>query len=111
MKARLKFVVAFCAAFLLQAAAEGADYFVNKQGNDANDGAGRATAFLTIQRGVDALKPGDTLTIGPGEYFENVQRANLGSPDVDTVIRASKFASLLSFLRQHKPSQKHKRIE
>ena len=37
---------------------------------------------------MDALKPGDTLTIGPGEYFESVKRANLGSPDADTVIRA-----------------------
>jgi hypothetical protein len=88
MKTRSNFAVALWAAFVLQTAAEGADYFVNKQGNDANDGASRATSFLTIQKGVDALKPGDTLTIGPGEYFENVQRADLGSPDVDTVIRA-----------------------
>ena len=80
MKTRLKFVVAFCAAFVLQAGAEGADYFVNKQGNDANDGASRATSFLTIQTGVDALKPGDTLTIGPGEYFENVQRSESRQP-------------------------------
>jgi tetratricopeptide (TPR) repeat protein len=88
MKACLKFVLVFGTAFVLQAGAEGADYFVNKQGNDANNGAGRATAFRTIQKGVDALQPGDTLTIGPGEYFENVQRADLGGPDVETVIRA-----------------------
>ena len=88
MKTRLNFAVALWAAFVLQTAAEGADYIVNNQGNYANDGASRATSFLTIQKGVDVLKPGDTLTIGPGEYFENVQRADLGSPDVDTVIRA-----------------------
>ena len=63
MRTRSKFVVAFCAAFVLRAGAEGADYFVDKQGNDANDGASRAAAFLTIQKGVDALKPGDTLAI------------------------------------------------
>jgi hypothetical protein len=71
-----------------QSGAQGAEYFVNKQGSDTNKGASRRTAFLTIQKGVDALTPGDTLTIGPGEYFENVQRTDLGSPDVDTVVRA-----------------------
>jgi len=65
-----------------------AEYFVTKQGNDANGGTSRETAFLTIQKGVDALKPGDTLTIGPGEYFEQVKRADLGGPDADTIIRA-----------------------
>ena len=88
MKTQLRFVVAFCAAFVLQAVAEGADYFVNKQGNDANNGASRATSFLTIQMGVDALKPGDTLTIGPGEYFENVKLHRFGDLDKETLIRA-----------------------
>ena len=109
MKACLKFVVAFGAAFVLQAGAEGADYFVNKRGNDANDGAGRATAFLTIQKGVNALKPGDTLTIGPGEYFENVHRANLGSQDVGTVIRAEIPGTAV--LRGDVPAPEFKKID
>jgi hypothetical protein len=109
MRTRSKFVAAFCAAFVLQAAAEGADYFVNKQGNDANDGASRATSFLTIQRGVDALKPGDTLTIGPGEYFESVQRADLGSPNADTVIRAEIPGTAL--LRGDVPAPEFKKVE
>jgi len=88
MKARWKFAVALCAAFVLQAAAEGAEYFVNKQGNDANNGACRATSFLTIQKGVDTLKPGDTLTIGPGEYFENVTLSDFGDLNKETLIRA-----------------------
>ena len=67
---------------------QAAEYFVNRQGADANNGTSRETAFLTIQKGVDALKAGDTLTIGSGEYFENVARANLGGPNADTVIRA-----------------------
>jgi len=71
-----------------QSGVRGAEYFVNRQGNDANNGASRQTAFLTIQKGVDALKPGDTLTIGLGEYFENVTRADLGNAQTDTVIRA-----------------------
>ena len=69
-------------------AVQAAEYFVNKEGNDGNNGRTRQTAFLTIRKGVNALKPGDTLTIGPGEYFENVKRDNFGSPDADTIIRA-----------------------
>jgi hypothetical protein len=101
--------MAFGAAFVLQAGAEGAYYFVNKQGNDANDGASRATAFLTIQTGVDALTPGDTLTIGPGEYFENVQRANLGSQDVGTVIRAEIPGTAV--LRGDVPAPEFKKVD
>ena len=65
-----------------------AEYFAGKQGNDANNGQGRDKAFLTIQKGVSALQPGDTLTIGPGEYAENVKIVDFGSPDKDTLIRA-----------------------
>ncbi len=64
------------------------DYFVTKTGRDANDGTSRTAAFATIQHGVNALQPGDTLTIRPGEYHEAVKRVDLGSPDRDTVIRA-----------------------
>ena len=109
MKARLKVVVALSAAFVLPTAAEGADYFVNKQGNDANNGESRATPFLTIQTGVDALKPGDTLTIGPGEYFESVQRADLGSPNADTVIRAEIPGTAL--LRGDVPAPEFEKVE
>ena len=65
-----------------------AEYFVGKGGNDAHDGLSRERAFLTIQKGVDALQPGDTLTIAPGEYSEAVRRDKLGGPDAETVIRA-----------------------
>jgi hypothetical protein len=66
----------------------GREYFVNLQGSDENNGLPRAEAFRTIQKGVSALAAGDTLTIGPGEYFENVKRDKLGFPDRDTMIRA-----------------------
>jgi len=68
--------------------AQGAEYFVNKQGDDDNNGTSRWTAFLSIGKGVDALAPGDTLIIGPGEYAENVFRAGLGNTEKDTSIRA-----------------------
>jgi len=86
-----------------------AEHFVNKQGKDTNSGLSREAAFLTIQKGVEALKPGDTLTIGPGEYLENVQRADLGSPDADTVIRAEVPGTAL--LRGDVPAPEFKKVD
>ncbi|MBQ9753807.1 MAG: hypothetical protein IJV93_03545 [Lentisphaeria bacterium] len=51
----------------------GADYFVEKHGSDANDGRTPKTPKATINAAVKLLRPGDTLTIGPGEYFEAVK--------------------------------------
>jgi len=86
----------------------GAEYFVNKQGNDANNGLTRVNAFLTIQKGLDAIKAGDTLTIGAGEYRENVERTDLGNLDVDTVIRAEVPGTVL--LRGDVPAPEFKKV-
>jgi len=72
-----------------------AEYFVNKQGRDTNSGLSRGTAFLTIQRGVGALKPGDTLAIGPGEYLENVKIVDFGDTEKGTLIRAETPGTVL----------------
>jgi hypothetical protein len=64
------------------------EFFVATRGDDAADGRTRATAFRSVQKGVDALAPGDTLTILPGEYFGPVRRQGLGSANHVTVIRA-----------------------
>lgn len=66
------------------------DYFVAKSGDDANPGTSKDKPFLSIQKGVDALKPGDVLTIEPGEYHESVRRDKIGDDSIDTVIRAEK---------------------
>lgn len=65
-----------------------AEFFVNKGGSDKNDGLSREKAFLTIQKGVDALQAGDSLSIGPGEYTEAVRRDALGSLEKETLIQA-----------------------
>ena len=78
----------FMAALLLAASAPAAEYFVARQGNDSNEGLSRAAAFATVQKGVDALKPGDILTIAPGEYLGGVRREHLGTNATVTVIRA-----------------------
>lgn len=66
-----------------------AEWFVGKNGDDGNDGMNAAAAFATIQKGVDALKPGDVLTIAPGEYDEAIQREGVGDASKDTLIRAA----------------------
>ncbi len=76
----------FALSLLLAPAAT--EYFVAGDGDDANSGLQPAEAFRTVQRGVDALNPGDTLIIAPGEYHEAVAREDLGSEDAKTVIRA-----------------------
>ncbi|MFN0077983.1 MAG: hypothetical protein ACKVY0_16120 [Prosthecobacter sp.] len=73
---------------LLAPCLHGAHYFVTKQGSDSNSGTSRAAAKASIQKAVDVLQPGDTLTIGPGEYHEAIKRADLGSLDKETIIRA-----------------------
>jgi len=42
--------------------ADAAEYFVNKQGNDGNQGQNRDNAFATIQKGVRADTQGRTGT-------------------------------------------------
>lgn len=63
-------------------------YFVGIDGDDEADGRSQQTAFGTIQRGLDAMEAGDTLIIGPGEYFGNLRRDDLGNMEVQTTIRA-----------------------
>lgn len=64
------------------------EWFVTRTGSDQNDGASVATAFATIQQGINKLEPGDILTIGPGEYTQTAFRKNFGSLDKETLIRA-----------------------
>ncbi len=90
-------------------ALEAKEYFVAKTGADTNDGASRAAAFLTVQKGVDALAPGDILTILPGEYFEAVERKDLGNDEKETIIRAAIAGTAV--LRGDTPSPEFKLVE
>jgi len=62
--------------------ATAADYYVSPSGNDRNPGTGpsKQEAFRTLQRGVDALQPGDTLLIEAGTYRETVRFPRSGLP-------------------------------
>ncbi len=80
----------FC-TFTLNAA----EYFVTKDGDDTHDGISRKSAFATINRGIRTLKSGDTLTIGPGEYYEAINFIMKPAPDKPTTIRAQFPGSVL----------------
>lgn len=84
----MKYLAGALSILLIAGQVEAMEYYVGRQGNDLNNGAARDTAFLTIQKGVSVLAPGDTLTIGPGEYLEKVHRDKLGDAEKDTIIRA-----------------------
>jgi len=85
--------LAFALAFPQLRAGE---FFVSKSGSDGNDGLAESRAFATIQHGVSALKPGDTLTILPGEYTEAVSiERKAGTPEAPIVIRAQRSGTVL----------------
>lgn len=81
-------LIAVLAANAATIATASTQYFVATDGDDAASGTSMEAAFATVQRGVDALSAGDVLTIAPGQYRESVSRLNLGSADVETLIRA-----------------------
>jgi len=66
------------------------EYFVTTGGDDSSGGRSREEAFATIGKGVSVLKPGDILTICPGEYFESVTASVSGTKDAPVVIRAER---------------------
>lgn len=87
----------------------GERWYVAVEGDDAADGRTPATAFASVQRGVDALNPGDTLTILPGEYFGAVMRADVGSAEAQTAIRAAIPGTVL--LRGDVPAPAFERVD
>ena len=70
-------------------------FFVSTGGNDAAIGSSRTEAFATIGKGVEALKPGDTLVILPGEYFESVNAKVAGTAEAPITIRAERLGTVL----------------
>lgn len=69
-------------------AAVGAEYFVTPKGSDEGDGGPRAP-WKTISRGLTALQPGDTLTIGPGTYREACRVTVKGTREAPVVVRCA----------------------
>lgn len=65
-------------AFGWAGAACGAEFFVGREGNDANPGS-RMQPFLTIGRAAEALAPGDVCTVSRGLYREVLRPGRSGT--------------------------------
>jgi len=79
----------------LGASLQAAEYFTARSGNDTADGQSEKTAFATVGKGVAALKPGDTLAVLPGTYFESVTASISGTPEAPITIRAQRPGTVL----------------
>ncbi|HSW45147.1 MAG TPA: chondroitinase-B domain-containing protein [Phycisphaerae bacterium] len=69
--------------------AAGVEYFVAPGGNDEGAGTSTQDPWKTIQFAVNRLKPGDTLTLGPGEYVQRFAVRQRASADKPVRIRAA----------------------
>src|SRR5262245_26857895 len=70
-------------------AADGLGYFVNPaKGNDSADGS-KGAPWRTIRHAVTKLKPGDTLYLHGGTYYETAYIALAGRPDAPITIRSA----------------------
>jgi len=65
-----------CLIFLVPplgtSAAWAASYYVSPSGNDSNVGTSTSAPFRTIQRSLNSVRPGDTVNIMAGTYYEGL---------------------------------------
>jgi hypothetical protein len=75
-------ITSICCAFaaiLLGSDLHAADVYVSKTGNETNTGTA-SSPFLTVNKGISVLKPGDRLLISGGFYDEDVSLITPASP-------------------------------
>jgi hypothetical protein len=63
----------FSILILISSAAFAQHYYVDPCGNDSAAGTSWATAFQTIQKGIDDANNGDVVEVNEGTYYENLQ--------------------------------------
>src|SRR5512146_273327 len=77
------------ASLFMSASVKAADYHVAVNGTDAASGAA-AQPFRTIQHAIDAAgQPGDTVTIHPGIYREELKVLAQGTPERPITLKAT----------------------
>lgn len=78
--------------------APAASVYVAKTGNDGTGDGSVGTPYLTVQKGVDMARAGDTVLIGAGTYAENVRTADwAGSAGSPIIINGQNVATVQSF--------------
>jgi hypothetical protein len=72
----------------------GTTYFISPSGNDAADGRSPETAFVTVQRAMDVLAPGDGVVLADGAYYQDITTVRSGEKEKPIVLKGSRKAIL-----------------
>ena len=70
----------------------GTTYYVSPSGDDLKDGLSEKTPFVTIQKAVDLLMPGDGLVLMDGKYEQDFVTVRNGTEEKEIFITGSKKA-------------------
>jgi hypothetical protein len=73
----------------LTADSEPRTYYVATDGDDRNGGLDREHAFRNIRRAADEVKPGDTVVVAGGIYYERVRMRATGAQGAPITFRAA----------------------
>lgn len=70
----------------------GKNYYIDPSGNDSNSGLLSSSPFKSIQKAIDLAQGGDTITLGSGNYNQDLTSKRNGSKDKPIVITGPKEA-------------------
>ncbi|MEM7537067.1 MAG: DUF1565 domain-containing protein [Chloroflexota bacterium] len=70
----------------VEALMTGEHYYVSPDGDDDNDGLSEESPFETILQAIITVRAGDTIHLGPGEYFETMMTVRDGTPEAPITI-------------------------
>jgi parallel beta helix pectate lyase-like protein/uncharacterized protein DUF1565 len=90
--------VVLVGSLLGAAAVDAATYYTAKTGNDANPGTA-AAPFLTVNKGVRGLRPGDTLLIKSGTYAEALRNTIPGGTSWSAPVTVAAYPDHIVTLR------------
>jgi hypothetical protein len=96
---KLKSIAAYAfltAALLWRPSAGATTFYVGTNGSDSSAGTS-ASPFLTIQKGVNSARAGDTIVVGNGTYGEAVSITAAGSASAPITLKAAnKYGAVLN---------------
>src|SRR4051812_30680562 len=69
-------------------AATGPGFYVNPARGDDRAAGDRAAPWRTVTHGLKQLRPGDTLSLHGGVYYERLYLALAGRPDAPVTVRS-----------------------
>lgn len=82
----LSIFLTWAAFFIIPAIAQGATYYVNPNGSNANIGTSLNHPFQTISKAINTAEAGDTIQLTSGEYRENIVSMKNGTVNAPITI-------------------------